>query len=99
MRMVILLVIFDIISTGVLLLSSSSPFSLAGGSWGNERPCAASCTAASSSLLSFLVISGEEMLIDYLILDNETVNPMLLCNQQWFSQKNTTVTRTPNGGV
>jgi hypothetical protein len=50
-------------------------------------------------LLSFLVIAGEEMLIDYLILDNETVNPMLMCNQQWFSQKNTTVSRTPNGGV
>jgi hypothetical protein len=97
--MVILLVIFDIISTGVLLLSSSSPFSSVGGSWGNERPCAASCTAASSLLLSFLVIAGEEMLIDYLILDNETVNPMLMCNQQWFSQKNTTVTRTSNGGV
>jgi hypothetical protein len=47
----------------------------------------------------FLVIAGEEMLIDYLILDNETVNPMLLCNQQWFSQKNITVTRTPNGDV
>jgi hypothetical protein len=46
--MVILLVIFDIISTGVLLLLSSSPFSSVGGSWGNERPCAASCTAASS---------------------------------------------------
>jgi hypothetical protein len=97
--MVILLVRFDIISTGVLLLSSSSPFSLVGGSWGNERPCAASCTAASSSLLSFLVIAGEEMLIDYLILDNEKVNPMLMCNQQWFSQKNTTVARTPNAGV
>jgi hypothetical protein len=39
------------------------------------------------------------MLIDYLILDNEKVNPMLLCNRQWFSQKNTTVTRTPNVGV
>jgi hypothetical protein len=39
------------------------------------------------------------MLIDYLILDNEKVNPMLLCNQQWYSQKNTTVTRTPNVGV
>jgi hypothetical protein len=95
----ILLVRLDIISTGVLLLSSSSPFSLVGGSWGNERPCAASCTAASSSLLSFLVIAGEDMLIDYLIIDNEKVNPMLLCNQQWFSQKNTTVTRTPNVGV
>jgi hypothetical protein len=98
-RIVILLVIFNIIYTGVLLLSSSSPFSLVGGSWGNERPCAASCTAASSSWLSFLVIPGEEMLIDYFILDNEKVNPMLLCNQQWFSQKNTTVTRTPTGGV
>jgi hypothetical protein len=39
------------------------------------------------------------MLIDYLILDNEKVNPMLLCNQQWFIQKNTTVTRTPTVGV
>jgi hypothetical protein len=97
--MIILLVIFDIISTGVLLLSSSSPFSSVGGSWDNERPCAASCTLALSLLLLVLVIAGEEMLIDYLILDNEKVNPMLLCNQQWFSQKNTTVTRTPNGGV
>jgi hypothetical protein len=50
-------------------------------------------------LLSFLVKAGEEMLIDYLILDNEKINPMLLCNQQWFIQKNTTVTRTPNGGM
>jgi hypothetical protein len=99
MRMGILLVILDIISTSVLLLSSSSPFSSVGGSWGNEISYAASCTAASSSLLSLLVIAGEEVLIDYLMLDNETVNPMLLCNQQWFSQKNTTVTRTPNGGV
>jgi hypothetical protein len=98
-RMVIILVIFDIISTGLLWLSSSSPFSLVGGSWGNKIPCSASYTAASSSLLSFLVIAGEEMLIDYLILDNETVNRMLLCNQQWFSHKNTTVIRTPNGGV
>jgi hypothetical protein len=97
--MVILLVRFNIISTGVLVLSSSLPFSSVGGSWGNERPCAASCTAASSSLLLFLVIAGEDMLIDYLIIDNEKVNPMLLCNQQWFSQKNTTVTRTPNAGV
>jgi hypothetical protein len=84
-RMVILLVIFDIISTGVLVLSSLSSFSSVGGSWGNERPCAASCMTASSSLLSFLAIAGEEMLIDYLILDDETVSPMLLCNQQWFS--------------
>jgi hypothetical protein len=98
-RMVIPLVRFDIISSGVLLLSSSSPFSSGGGAWGNERPWAASCTAALSSLLSFLVIAGKEMLLDYLILDNEKINPMLLCNQQWFSQKNTTVTRTPNVGV
>jgi predicted SAM-dependent methyltransferase len=47
----------------------------------------------------FLVEAGEDMLIDYLILDNEKVNPMLLCNQQWFSQKSTTITRTPNVGV
>jgi hypothetical protein len=97
--MVILLIIFDIISTDVLLLSSSPPFSSVGVSWGKKRPCTASCTAASSSYLSFLVIAVEEMLIDYLILDNEKVNPMLMCNQQWFSQKNTTVTRTPNVGV
>jgi hypothetical protein len=103
--MIILLVRFDIISTGVLLFSSSSPFSYAGGSWGNERSCTASCTVASSSLLlfllflSFLVVAGEEMLIDYLILDNEKVNPMLFCNQQWFIQKNITITRTPTVGV
>jgi hypothetical protein len=39
------------------------------------------------------------MLIDYLIVDNEKVNPLLLCNQQRFSQKNTTITRTPNVGL
>jgi hypothetical protein len=83
----IILVRFKIISTGVLLLSSSSPFSSVGGSRGNERPCTASCTAALSSLLSFVVIAGEELLIDYLILDNKKVNPMLMCNQQWFSQQ------------
>jgi hypothetical protein len=49
-------------------------------------------------LLSFLVIAGDEMLIDY-FLDNGKVNPLLLCNQQWFIQKKTTVTRTPNGSV
>jgi hypothetical protein len=95
----VLLARFDIISTGMLLLLTLSPFSSVGGSWSIERPCASSCTAASSTLLSLLVIAGEEMLIDYLILDNEKVNPMLMCNQQWFSQKNTTVTRTPNAGV
>jgi hypothetical protein len=99
MRMGILLVRFDIISTDVLLLSSSSPFSSVGGSWGNETSRVASCTAALSSLLLFLLVAGEEMLIDYLIVDDEKVKPMLLCNQKWFSQKNTTVTRTPNVGV
>jgi hypothetical protein len=98
-RMGIIIVRFDIIPTGVLLLPPPSPFSSVGGSWGNEIPCTASCTSASSSLLSFLVIAGEDMLIDHLIIDNEKVNPMLLCNQHWLSQKNTTVTRTPNVGV
>jgi hypothetical protein len=37
-RMVILLVIFDIISTGVLLLSFSSPFSSVGGHGAMKDP-------------------------------------------------------------
>jgi hypothetical protein len=32
-------------------------------------------------------------MIDYWIQDNENVNPMAVCHQQWFSQKNTTFAR------
>jgi hypothetical protein len=42
--------------------------------------------------------SRRGMLIDF-IIDNEKVNPVLLCNRQWSSQKNTAITRTPNVGV
>jgi hypothetical protein len=69
-RMGLLLVRFDIISTGVLLLSSSSPFFSVGGHGAMNDPAQHPVHQRHLRCYRFLIIEGEEMLIDYLNLDN-----------------------------
>jgi hypothetical protein len=98
--MSVLLVSLHIIFTVVLVILVALFFDTLFFGWGEILVIRFFCwgTTWLSCVVLFLVDAGEDMLID-LILDDENVNPMLLCNPQWFIQKSTTVTRTPNVGV